>query len=195
MNIVKNFPNLVLDLDDVLLHEPSKEITKQHEFFSKKSFLVKDSYNHNYIVPAYLSEFLKFATNRFNITFFSSGDGQRNISVVQDIWQKVFNTNKPETVQVLCRKNLTNAEHIKALQPYGGWDWYGNQKKDISKIGELHNTILVDDDKSWVLKGQESNLLKVSHFSGYLFQSILENYGNKDASTRTVEKSLTDKHE
>lgn len=152
-------PNLALDLDGVILHNISPKITKKHEFFSKKSFLAKDVYNNNYIVPAYLPEFLKFATQRFNIAIFSAGLEERNKSVVEDIWLKVFNINTPENIKILCRDDLIDATGHVNLQPCTEGYWYNTQKKDIRKIGELHNTILVDDNKSWVMRDQEANLL------------------------------------
>lgn len=189
-----NLPDLILDLDDVLLHNPSQTITTQHEFFSKKSFLVSDSYGYHYILPAYISEFLKFATSSFNITFFSGGDEERNRSVVQDIWIKVFNTDKPDTIVVLSRGNLTSAENDSALQG----KWYGNKKKDISQVGKLDNTILVDDDQSWALKDQEPNLLKVSGSTLYRLEDLIELHRNKhddyENSNKTIEECLMDKY-
>lgn len=179
-------PNLVLDIDDFLLHSPSKTITSEHEFFSKKSFLIQDSFGHNYIVPAYFSEFFKFVTSKFNITFFSSGIAKRNKSVIQDIWLKVFNVNKPKNIKILSRENLTNAENINSLQG----KWYGNQKKDISQIGTLDNTILIDDDKNWSIKGQESNLLKVPSYSFYRLQHMTEFYHNKHNNDNDYNKSI-----
>ncbi|MBA3752361.1 hypothetical protein H0X06_06260 [Candidatus Dependentiae bacterium] len=188
--------NLILDLDEVLLHHPSKEITLPHQFFLERPFLVKDTYGYNYIVPAYLPEFLKFARSRFNIAFFSGGDKERNKSVVQDIWKKVFDTNQLEDVPILSREDLTPADRFDELHPKVGNDpfrWYGNYKKDITKVGKLDSTILVDDDKSWVLKGQVPNFLKAPGFIFNLEEFIAKDTAKEGTCHHTPEECLAGK--
>lgn len=175
-------PNLILDLDDVLIHEPSKELTNMHIFFSNNSFLIQDYYGYFYIVPAYLSEFLKYTHSQFNLAFFSGGDDQRNKSIVANIWMQIFGSEKPEDVPILGRKDLTYAERNKEMQPESdGLNWYGNKKKDVSKFGDLSNTILVDDDLSWVLVGQKANFLSAP---GGDFSLLIEQTKRDETSER-----------
>jgi len=193
--IKKDGINVILDIYNVLLHQRCGYITDVHQFFLNKSFVVQDSAGDNYIVPAYLPEFLNFVMSRFNISFFSNIPRKRNISVIQNIWLKAFGTSKPEGIQALGRKDLTYAGDDKELQPYvGGEYWDGNYKKDIRKLGALHNTILVDEGNDWVLKGQEFNFLSVPSANFYNFKLDVEFYENRDNYSQLIEKLLVSKH-
>lgn len=167
--------NLILGLDNVLVHDPLQGMEKIDQILLKKTFLVQDSDCDKYVVPAYLSEFLKFVLSRFNVSFFGQTYNERNITVVENIWKKVFGVCKPENIQVLGRNDLGYAGNGGKFQPHvGGECWQGQYKKDIRRIGELHNTILVDDDKSYVLNGQEFNALLVSGADFHDLEKIVE---------------------
>lgn len=178
--------NIVLDLDDVLLHEPRKIMTDLHQYLEQYTAILCDHVGNFYILPAYFDEFMRYCADNFNISFFSSGDKQRNECIVEKIWQKVFHCTKPPHVIVLSRNDKTPGEYTnkyyvtcsaspKNTPTYGTrksyWSWVGNTKKDITKIGALVNTILVDDDPSYVLDGQIKNYLDVN---GHSFAHILK---------------------
>lgn len=180
-------PNLILDLDDVILHHPTLKPESYYNIFSEKIFPIKDVFGNTYIVPAYLPEFMKWCHATFNISFFSSGDINRNKSVVQDIWMKAFGVDRPENTIILSRDDLIDAKE--SMQPvikqrdgdgFKNRMWFGNKKKDVTKIGSLNNTILVDDDLSWVIRDQIKNYLCVTGSGFYSMTSFITYYREHD---------------
>jgi|SRR5579862_4499833 len=172
--------NLILDLDDVLIHNPTSGSSEENDFFNKMIYSIADSFGYTYTVPAYFSEFMRYVNTYYNISFFSSGNIKRNKSVINDIWMKVFNENTPNNIIILSGTDTIYAEDNDDIQPiikYKGEKkpimWFGNKKKDITKIGELHNTILVDDDRSWILKDQVKNFLYVNGSSFWKMKSFI----------------------
>jgi hypothetical protein len=196
----KEVPHLILDLHHLFLHHRSNDIGIIHQFFSNKStkpiFLFKDCTNQNYIAPAYTSEFLRYVMDTFKTTFFSDRDEKRSRTVIEDMWIKLFGIHKPASIRILSDNDLINTHNDKELKLQPNVDdryWFGVYKKDIKKVGPLCNTILLEEDKSFVLKGQELNLLKVSatDFSGFVeFMQIA--IQNSDTYQQKIKKCLCD---
>jgi hypothetical protein len=197
----KKKPNVILDLHRVLIYNRTSKVEDLHTFFSKKSFLVVDAHGDTFVTPAYLKQFLRFLISRFNIAFFGNTSAEFNSSVVQYIWLKVFNTVKPDEIPVLSENHLIRTDGQTECQPKktGDISWYGTYKKDIIKIGPVDNTVIVDDELSWILNGQESNLLKVSRqdFTTfyYEFQNLYAANKNKDKAThdKDIQECLSEK--
>jgi hypothetical protein len=197
-----NKPTLVLDLDDVFLHHPERRSSECHPFFEGRYLLVKCN-EYQYVTPAYTCEFLEFARDNFEIAFFSGGDETRNVAVVGDMWTKTFGSPKPDDVKILSSKDRKNVEYCRPadlFQPkstvhYGtdlNVSWYGNTKKDLSLLGDLANTVLADDDKSYVMKGQVKNFLSVPGGNLYDLKRVHEYYepkGEFDALFLVVRRS------
>src|SRR5262249_48738636 len=118
-------------------------------------------------------------------------DDKRNKSVVQDIWSKVFGVSIPDGLQILCGDDRIDARKNRELHPkYADELWYSDYKKDVTKVGPLHNTILVDDDKTLVLKGQECNFLKAPGEKFLSLKNMHEYYQGKSSYAETVKKRL-----
>lgn len=116
------------------------------------------------------------------ISFFSSGIEERNTPFAKEFLSLALGTVEygriKDSVSVYSRGDLiSSTETLKRIQVqnFGGW-MYGNYKKDLKVTlkngGDLTHTILVDDDKSYICPGQETNSLIASSISSlYNFKS------------------------
>jgi hypothetical protein len=189
--------NLIFGLDETLIGFESEKIEEVHQFFSKKSFLIQDSFGNNYIVPAYCAQFFKYIVRKFSMTFFCTlltvdrDRDNKSISIIDTIWHYVFGTPKPDNVRLLFESDMTylDCDNEEEFQPYFGDDkyWWGGGKKDITKVGTLDNTILIDYEYGHVLKGQEYNLLRVQPTCNfYDLQRLIEYH--RDNATHADER-------
>jgi hypothetical protein len=185
---VKEPINLVLSLDHVLLHDASKTMEPVHTFFADKSFLVEDLDGAYHIVPAFLAPFLRYVTQNYTVAFFDDvGERYKNTeTVVKNIWTRVFGINKPNTLRTLSRDDLT---FIKTEEPGISC------KKNITRIGQLHNTVLVDAYLSWSMKGQESNMLLVPSYNFSTLYRSIKFYSDKDKDSykQAIKDFITNK--
>lgn len=161
--------NVVLDIDGVLCCNSvrSKEAAS---FYLRKGAIISAIKTH-YVFPGVI-EFLQllFRTENIRVSFFSSGDRQRNEMFVEEILKCAIGKEGYEKVQksvvILSREHMvSNTDHNSKAQyqTYGLTN--GNKKKDVSKVlrddETLQNTVLIDDDHSYIQYGQEKNVLKV----------------------------------
>lgn len=93
-------------------------------------------------------------------------------------WQKAFHCNKPSHIRVLSRPDLTtrNFDNHPKMQWYGKStdvckSWYGETKKDITKIGPLANTVMIDDNCGYAMEDHIRNYLEVNRYSFYHISS------------------------
>lgn len=164
--------NLVLDLDDVLINYPQTSMTEVHIFFEPYTLILSDNFGYYYICPAYIVEFMRYVNDRFAVSFFSAGDKQRNEYIVEKLWEKVFNCTKPDHVIVLSKPDLTtiNVKNPPKMAWTGRTDhtyksWYSNVKKDLTKIGPLTNTVIIDDNCGYASDIQIQNFLETNSFT------------------------------
>ena len=116
---------------------------------------------------------------------------------------QVFGENIHTSVTILSKNDLTYVgQNNDTLQPprimhYGDTDisnayhWFGQTKKDITKIGPLSNTVIVDDTLSYTMKDQTKNLLLTHGESFTSFRSAYKFYkkGGGDELTRYIKET------
>ena len=162
-------PKLILDLDDVFLHNPavrSTDPSAEETFFASVAPLPQCAV-YRYLPPAYYREFLRFARDKFDPSFFSGSAASRCREVATDLWQHAFGESLPESVRVLSRDHLISGEDRQPPNtsvygdPSGKLYWFGNRKKDVTLVGERENTVLMDDQPSYTTADQTHNLLLI----------------------------------
>ncbi len=175
--------NVVLDIDGVLACKSAGNI-EAASFFKNKGAILTAIKTH-YIFPGVI-EFIKllFETEGVRVSFFSLGDESRNEVFVKKLLKLSLGKNKyeeiKETVSILSRNNFIECgrewqEHYRLynLRP-------GKKQKDLSKVlkgeEELKNTILIDDDSSYVACGQAKNFLSLPATERSDYQRLLGKY-------------------
>ena len=106
-----------------------------------------------------------------DLIFFSSGAAERNEDIIPKMLERVLECDPTEyireNVKIFSRHDTIDTNTIayeerKKYQPVG---MYGQNKKDLTVVvtsEELKYTLLIDDDPSYIISGQEKNLLKVN---------------------------------
>lgn len=158
--------NIVIDIDGVLAGTNACDI-ECAAFFKNKGAIITAIKTH-YIFPGVI-EFLKFLheIKGVRVSFYSSGDEDRNKEFVRKLLEISLGQTKYDeikcSISILSRNDLvkTEGDSREHYRLYGLH--HGNKKKDLSKVlkeGEtLENTILIDDDASYVSIGQAKNFL------------------------------------
>jgi hypothetical protein len=178
--------NLVFDIDNVLADHRKCSDDNQILFFMRKGAII-DALKPHYIFPGVIELLrLLFRETDVRVTFFSSGHQSRNDPFVEGLLRKVLGNAAYEGIKdkvfILSGTKSDNSSDLnsndrelarKQFKQYG-LHW-GNQKKSLDKVvtrgGSLANTLLIDDDPSWVMYGQEKNYLYVPMSRSYDFPS------------------------
>ena len=110
------------------------------------------------------------------ISVFSTGTSERNEELVPQIITRAFpDPQGRPTIRVFSRKDTIDTErlrqrgeHEKTRERLQGY-WYGQLKKKLADVvvtqDELPSTLLIDDDSSYSVGGEERNLIKVCYLS------------------------------
>ncbi len=174
--------NFVFDIDDTLTVSQSEKEHKVLEplvrerlgdaFFDRHCLMPID-YPH-YIFPGFYALFRWLHDKGGKIFFFSSGIEKRNTPFAAMMMERTFGKNPPE-YKVFSREHCIDTtnfshseEHAETYQSY----IYGQRKKKMGGIivpeVELSHTLLIEDDYSYMTKGEEYNLVWVESGLGYL---------------------------
>lgn len=167
---------IFFDLDSTVVHaldydaDRQIEIVRTHlgdEFFeSVRTVAMK--YVH-LVLPGYFALFRHLRNHGVQIGFCSSGIRQRNEELVPQLLQKAFPNDHEEilpNVPIFSREDLFDTTKLpdeegdKYQVPF-----YGNYKKRLVGMAitedELPNSIVVDDDRSYLATGEEKSFLRV----------------------------------
>ena len=177
--------NFVFDIDGTLAIALDYEAEK-HEKAIKEKFdaafiekyrLTAANYPH-YIYPGYYALFKWLHTLGGKIIFFSSGMEIRNVELAAKMMEKAFGDAVSEVeYKVFSRQHCVDTTtwamqqgEGKSYQSY----FYGQRKKKLAGIivpeAELQSTLLIDDDSSYMVKGEEYNFISLRYPSDYLPQ-------------------------
>lgn len=165
--------NLVFDIDNVLADTTVRE-AKEIKFFKEKGFVLTAIKTH-YIFPGVIEMMqLLFRMPDVRVSFFSSGHQSRNEMFVEKLLEKALGKERylevKASVRILSGKksdgetdlSLNNPEDSKAQWLKYGLH-HGNKKKSVEKIAgpgnSLDNCVLIDDELSWIKRGEENNFL------------------------------------
>ena len=174
--------NFVFDIDgtiaivaDYQAEEVEKSVKAKFgdEFFNEHC-LTAYGYPH-YIFPGYYALFKWLHSIGGKIFFFSSGIEERNVELADKIMKKSFGEAVSEVeYRVFSRQHCVDTNDLpfnEAREKYQSYFW-GKRKKKLSGIvvpeTELPNTLLIDDDYSYMIKGEEYNFVYVRYTHMYL---------------------------
>lgn len=159
----------VLDIDDTLAkqfydaNDAELKSSSYIQWFKDNNLLI-DALKPHILHPGVI-EFMQFLFEIPNarVCFFSSSDKERNHKFVAELLKRSHPNDYNsllKTVAVYSRPDLVLPEN------HGSSHFFGIKKKDLHivlKQGErLENTILIEDDLSYVAVGQEKNVLFTS---------------------------------
>ncbi len=190
--------NFVFDIDDTVTYAVSskpkneeRSVRKRfgNEFFKKHCFEIL-TYPH-YIFPGFYALFRWLHENGGNIFFFSAGIKERNEKFADLVMHAAFGDNPPvyraySRHHCIDTSSQSRREEIKAkYQSYS----FGNYKKKLGGIvvpfDEVPNSLLIEDDHSYMTKGEEYNLVYARSCIGYAPEIIeKEGYSEYERSKR-----------
>jgi hypothetical protein len=143
------------------------------------------------IPPGWIPCLLYILQNwKWNLALFSSGCKERNELFAEHL-AKELKIDKKE-IQVYSRHNLVSGDTL-AIDGYQlehqlGQVLYGSLKKDVTRIGlNLDNCVLVDDDKSYIVREQWPQLVVESNGGYHLIAEWI-----LDPTTNLGEESVQD---
>lgn len=168
---------VVLDIDGVLVCDPMEEkegrpkVLKHlgEEFAEKYLVPVQD-----YVFPLYIGvpQLLRALwQHKTRLVIFSSGTERRNELLVPALLEYVFGAEADkakEAIPFYSRHHCIDTDKVPRmerdqLQPEISSLFHGWLKKDLRAVqpdpDRLRDTVLLDDDTSYMLKGQEKNFL------------------------------------
>ena len=105
-----------------------------------------------------------------DLIFFSSGAKERNEDIIPKMLERVLERDPTEymrnNVKIFSREHTIDTTEMsyaekEKFQPEGMW---GQKKKDLTvAVGseKLKYTLLIDDDETYIIPGQEKNLLRI----------------------------------
>jgi hypothetical protein len=174
--------NIVFDIDGAITRAVDYQIEKEdkaiREKFSAEYYaqyaLSACNFPH-YIFPGTyaLIKWLHEGGNK--IFFFSSGVEERNVELVEKIMIKTFGDAAAVPYKVFSRQHCVDTTRFygdEAKERKFQSFFYGQKKKKLADIvvpqAEMDHTLLIDDDTSYMTKGEEYNFIELSYTSDYI---------------------------
>jgi hypothetical protein len=172
--------NFVFDIDGAMAiavsYQPEKEEKavkdKLGEEYFQKYCLEALKYPH-YIFPGYYALFQWLNNSGGKIFFFSSGVEERNVELAAKMMKMSFGEDIPE-YKVFSRQHCIDTsspfKYEENQEKYQSF-FYGQRKKKLGGIvvpeEEVPNTLLIEDDTSYMVKGEEYNLISLRYAHEY----------------------------
>jgi hypothetical protein len=178
----------IFDIDglvaDAIYYKTSERIHEIKNVFGED--FVKDlkltACNCVYMVyPGFYALFRWLRKKGHKIYFFSSGKRERNVELVQKIMEKSFGSKSNEVLKEVKIFSRNDCIDTTALPTEEGWKYQpkghnGQEKKKLEDVvvdkQELPWTLLIDDDRSFMVKGEEANFLYVRGYFYYYEEPI-----------------------
>lgn len=172
--------NFVFDIDGALaiaidLKPVAKEKNKIAEKFGKEfeeAHCIEAAKYPHHVFPGYYALLRWLHSLEANIFFFSSGLEIRNVEFAEKLMKNAFGDKFSEVpYKVYSRKHCIDTEDMpkeegEKFQSY----FFGNRKKKLAGVvvpeKDLENTLLIDDDNSYMVKGEEYNFVYLK-FGGF----------------------------
>ena len=167
---------VVFDLDYVLVSNICLVESKPHNFDKILQNVGEDSVIESCGYYFYLyngwKELIKYVMELSDndLIFFSSGARERNEDIIPKMLERVLERDPTEymrnNVKIFSREHTIDTTEMsyaekEKFQPKGMW---GQKKKDLTvAVGseKLKYTLLIDDDETYIIPGQEKNLLRI----------------------------------
>lgn len=173
--------NVVFDIDDTLCCNYGPTI-EEIRFYEQKG-MVMEAIKTHYVFPGVI-ELMKslFQTDNVRVSFFSAGKKERNEIFVQKLLTHALGLDEYAKIEhevvILSRDDVTDGKNL----------------SKILKIGDQrHNALLIDDDMSYIVKGQEKNFIYASKLTHRNFDQISDDYdeqGNRNIPINLYELSV-----
>lgn len=168
---------VVFDVDDVLCCSPmSLDFDLKHDkesFFKKKVeqypgsvtiyWTHKDSTYVHFFYPNLDRLLLSILSwDNWSVDFFSSGVKERNEEVIPNLLKQILSkysndfNNVYKTIIDSGRLRIFSRDHmVKGNSEISGYETFGQHKKDLTIVSDdIANTILIDDDRTYVVGSQ-----------------------------------------
>ena len=181
----------VFDLDEVVVLpiEYDKEIIIEEidqglgVDFRKKNSLEIMGYTHLLYVG--FSALFRWIYDRGDcIYFFSTGIAQRNEELISLLMKRAFGDASSEIlkeIKIFSREDCINTVYRADRDEYQPITFFGNKKKKLKNIvvlpEEMSRTLLIDDDPSYMTKGEENNFMHVHSSISYFHKNDYSNSG------------------
>lgn len=130
----------------------------------------------HYVLPGYYALFQWLHKQGATIMFFSSGIEERNVEFVHKAMERSLGEKAKELdIKVYSRQHcidtsMMSREEGKKYQSY----YFGQRKKKLEGVvvpkEEVPHTLLIDDDISYMTKGEEYNLIVLKYCYKYLVE-------------------------
>jgi hypothetical protein len=187
------FGNFVFDIDGAMaiaMTSPdaiAKEEATIRERFGNEYFerhcLTAMNYPH-YIFPGYYALFQWLHSLGGKIFYFSSGVEPRNVELAEKMMKIAFGENAAEITgyKVFSRQHCFDTERYSLQESQDLYQsfFYGQKKKKLAGVvvpeAEIENTLLIDDDNSYMLKGEEYNMIVLRYCYQYIKYDSFEKY-------------------
>ncbi|MGD9973575.1 MAG: hypothetical protein AB7S77_10970 [Desulfatirhabdiaceae bacterium] len=173
---------LVFDLDDTVINVPSKynldgilgmaKAVLGEQRADELSLTVMD-YTH-LVYPGFYEVFRWLRRLDHAICFFSSGIEERNEDLVDKIIKRAFKDNAKAVmsdIKIFSRQHCLDTRRYQNDDQYQPFHLFGNYKKKLRDIvvteERLPYTLLIEDDMSYMLKGEEENMIVLPSSSVY----------------------------
>lgn len=169
--------NFVFDIDGTMAkamtsydleYEEESAKTFLGEAFMARHTIMAAGYPH-YVFPGLYALFRWLHEKGGRLFFFSSGVEERNVEFAAAFMRRAFGEQAPEVpYEVFSRAHciathLMKEEEGRAYQSF----FYGQRKKKLAGVvvppEELPHTLLIDDDASYMVKGEEYNFLRLRY--------------------------------
>ena len=192
--------NFVFDIDGVVAIVLDMKSTRDETLdaikrFYGEAFLERyriDVIGYPHIVyPGYYALLQWIHSFGGRIMFFSSGVEERNVPLVDEIMRRSFGDRVGEVdYKVFSRQHCVDTDRLEIIDPEAEKEmqgfFYGRLKKrlaDIVSADELPDTLLVDDDTSYMVKGEEYNFIGMRY--SYYYYTGKNDFRIADEFVRT----------
>lgn len=160
---MENKINLILDLDETLIHTIKSNESKLKD--DKKIYLNLPNFFGIVYLRKYLSEFLSYCYNNFNVSFWTSS----NSLYCKEILKIILNEDQIKKTKGIFISEESSVINLKTNKIYKNINsrlkplsilW---EDKELSKLFNQYNTLLIDNDPN-IVKFNLNNSIQIESF-------------------------------
>ena len=176
---------LVFDLDDtvavVIDYAVEEQLRAAEQTFGPTQFAelsLTAMQRIHLVYPGFYALFQWLIAQGCRLCFFSNAVEERNLELVQGLMRRAFGDRAPEVLQnvgIFSRQHCidtTMLPHDQENRRRYQSLFYGQRKKKLEGVivtpEQLPNTLLIEDDTSYMVTGEEENLIALPCYAVYL---------------------------
>jgi hypothetical protein len=135
----------------------------------------------HYLFPGYFALLRWLHEHGVSLAFFSSGVEERNVPLVEQIMRRAFSDQtEPPPYRVFSRRHCIDTDQLGRLQREEKERYqpcfFGNLKKKLAGVvvpeEALNDTLLIDDDESYMVRGEEYNFVGLRYAYRYAVDEL-----------------------